>query len=135
MAPRNAALAGLAGLAGLPAVVLGGLSVWWFSAAYDERHRAVLASCLDLPANTGMRVGAWGALGFGLLAVLLPLGLRLLGRARLGLLPVLALLAGLALVGTGVFLVTDTLGQGSGRRLCSGAAPPVFDVRSAQNSE
>lgn len=123
------------GFVGVVAVVLGGAAAWWFSVAYEERHRAVLASCLDLPANTGMRVGAWGVLGFGVLAVLLPLGLRLLGRSRLGVLAVLAMVAGVVLVGTGVFLVADTLDLGTGRRLCSGAAPLSFDVRAHQNSE
>ncbi|BFV59060.1 hypothetical protein KCMC57_up41640 [Kitasatospora sp. CMC57] len=123
------------GSLGLSAAALGGVAVWWFSTAYDERHRAVLASCLDLPANTGMRVGAWGVLGFGVVAVALPLGQRLLGRARLGVLAVLAMVAGVALVGTGVFLVTDTLDAGTGRRLCSGAAPLGFDGRSDRYSE
>jgi hypothetical protein len=111
------------GLVGVVAAVLGGAAAWWFSVAYEERHRAVLAGCLDLPANTGMRVGAWAVLGFGLLAVLVPLGSRVLGRARLGVLPVVAVVAGVVLVGTGAVMVSDTLDLGTGRRLCSGAAP------------
>ncbi|MER5867686.1 hypothetical protein [Kitasatospora sp. NPDC002040] len=113
---------GPAGLVGLVAALLGAAAVWWYSAAYDDRHRAVLAGCLDLPANSGMRVGAWAALGFGVVAVVVPLVLRLLGRARLGVLAVIAVVAGVVLVGAGAVAVSDTLEQHSGRRLCSGAA-------------
>ncbi|MFI5531996.1 hypothetical protein ACIA8O_26030 [Kitasatospora sp. NPDC051853] len=120
MAARQAPVG--AGVFGVVAAVLGALSAWWFSVAYEERHRAVLASCLDLPANSGMRVGAWAVVGFGLLAVLVPLGLRLAGRARLGVLAVIAVVAGVVLVGTGAVMVSDTLDLGTGRRLCSGAA-------------
>ncbi|MFB9369756.1 hypothetical protein ACWCYY_18035 [Kitasatospora sp. NPDC001664] len=112
-----------AGVFAVVAAVLGALCAWWFEVAYEERHRAVLASCLDLPANSGMRVGAWGVLGFGLLAVLVPLALRLAGRARYGVLAVVALVAGVVLVGTGALMVSDTFDLGTGRRLCSGAAP------------
>lgn len=115
---------------GVGAAVLGALAVWWFSVAYEDRHRAVLASCLDLPANTGMRVGAWAVVVCGALALLVPLVLRLVGRARLGVLAVVAVVAGVVLVGTGVFLVSETLGQGTGRSHCSGAGVPASSIDS-----
>ncbi|MEV6207921.1 hypothetical protein [Kitasatospora sp. NPDC051914] len=116
---------GAGGLLGATAAGLGGLAVWWFSAAYDERHRAVLVSCIDLPANTGMRLGSWAVLCCGLLALVVPLLLRFAGRVRLDPLAVVAMVAGAALLAGGAYLVWDVR-QGdrvSGQRICSGAAP------------